>query len=261
MFLENKIHIFKTVTKSTFTKGIWHGIQAVIASSIVIFLNEKYWYKTAYWTTYLYYPLSLFKKHKKNNGIAFTRASILNTLLSFLTRANKPFPIPYTISGLELLENNDAGIVFCTTHLPLVKVAISATLTSGFKIDKAIVATPNTQELMPVWGITQKIPTIKSDKLSLLRAKNILSQKGCVLLMLDGYYGGKYSPNIMRLAGKLGSKAIFFLPELKPNGNIDIQIMQLPHPYCENEIAVTNNIQFVSDKVDQLLERYKSQSF
>ena len=259
MFAEKQLLLFKTITKGAFAKSLGHGIQAIIATFIVLVLPEKYWYKTVLRLSYLY--RFSFTRPGKNISIAHRRSRILNTLLAFLTRAGKPFPIPCSITGAALLDNPATGIAFCTTHLPLAKVAISAVITRGFKSDTAIVASLNENESMSVWGITQKIPAIKSDSQSLLKAKKILNQKGCVLLMLDEFYGAGYSPNIMHLAGITGAKAIFFLAELNPSGIIDIQILQFPNPFCENETAIAKNIQFVSDAVDQVLARYSSRSF
>ena len=259
MFAEKQILLFKTITRSSFSKSFGHGIQAIIATLIVLILPEKYWYHTAFRISFLY-RLSIIR-FKRSISIAHRRAEILNTLLGFLTRANKPFPIPCSLSGFDLLSDATTGTAFCTVHLPLVKVAISAALTNGFKIDAAIVASPNANELMSVWGITQKIPTIQSSSQSLFKAKKILTQNGCVLLMLDAFYGDNYSPNIMHVAGLTGSKAVFFIAELSPNGMIDIQILPFPNPFCTNEIAIAENIQYVSDTVQQVHARYRSQSF
>jgi len=230
-----------------------------MAACIVLVLPVEYWYKTALRLTFLHRFICI-RRHR-NISTAFTRAGKLNSLLAYLTRANKPFPIPCTITGLEVLENKNRGTAFCTVHLPLAKVAISAVISNGYHIDAAIVASPTADRLMSVWGITQKIPTIESNKHSLLKAKTILHQNGSVLLMLDALYGEKYSPNIMHLAGKTSAQAIFFLAELNPSGIIDIQILQFPNPYCENETAVAENIQFVSDAVEKVLARYRNRSF
>jgi hypothetical protein len=215
------------------------------------FYSEKKWYKIAFGITYI----SRFKISQllfKKKSIGELRAYDLNNLLALLTRTGRPFPIPYELT-LDEVEHS-SGLILCTVHIPLVKVAIRAFMEQPLGIDAAIVGMPTKDNRMAVWGLTERIPVLVKDSFVLLKIKNILSKNGTILLMTDS--GGIYSPNIFHLCGKLGSKIVFFFAELKPNGTICTSFILPPFPNCETEIAITKNIEFLKQKSGEIMNRY-----
>jgi hypothetical protein len=196
----------------------------------------------------------------KKNSIGFLRAQDLNSFLALMTREQKYFHIPYTVSGLEYL-NDDCGIILCSVHVPLVKVALRGLIEHEIDISAAIVGLPPASNTMSVWGITGKIPIIARNPFSLLKAKKVLEQKGKVVVMIDNAKTNVYSPNIMKLCGKIDAKVVFFFAELNAQNAIDTYFIEAPFSHCRNEEEIKENLLFLRKKHDEILENYAKATF
>lgn len=97
---------------------------------------------------------------------------------------------------------------------------------------------------MAIWGITETLPVLLRNASVLIKARSILAKKGSVVAMIDRGLDGSFSPNLLYLCGKVNAKLVFFFATLQPNGSIDAKIVLPPHPLCEHEVAINNNIYF-----------------
>jgi hypothetical protein len=61
------------------------------------------------------------------------------------------------------------------------------------------------------------------------------------------------SSNPMRLAGRMGAPVFFALGELAPDGVVDVTFQPAPHPYCESEDAVAENLSVLRGFNDRIL--------
>ena len=223
---------------------------------ITALLPRKWWYWAAY---YCAYAISFFlRKGMYNISQRYTRAERLNTLLALITRCRKAYYIPISIKGFEHCSHPDSGLLLCTVHIPLLKVAIGKMLDNDVHIDAAIAAIPGPNNTMSFWGTTKQVAAILSDSKVLLKVKSILQNNGTVTLMVDRYYGKPISPNIFHLAAKTGTKLAYVLIELLPNGQLVAKVIPPPHTICTDEASVNENIAALKHEMDSLVGRYKS---
>ncbi len=234
------------------------NIKIVTIKVVTRLFSESKWYKMAILIT----PLSKFFKpfRSKKKSIGFLKAQDLNSFLALMTREQKYFHIPYNISGLEYLDA-DCGIILCSVHVPLVKVALRGLIENDIEISAAIVGLPPASNTMSVWGITSKIPIIVRNPFSLLKAKTLLLNKGKLVLMVDDEETNVYSPNIMKLCGKIDAKVVFFFAELNAQNVIDTYFIEAPFSRCRDEEEIKENLIFLRKKHDEILERYAKASF
>ena len=257
MIFDRQRFIYRAIVKEIGKRDFRRKTLEGLAVAIAMMLPEKWWYKAAYQLSF-FTGLFIRPELKKLRSIGLNRAEGLNSLLSLLTRTGKPYPIKVVTTGMEHLDSND-GLVLCTAHIPLVKVSMASILQSGFTITAAITNKPTPDGTMAVWGINNRIPTIARSPTVLIRARTILNCKGSVLLMLDKFYGDAYSPNMLRLCGKTGGRALFYFAELKMDGKIYVSLEQPPYPYCKTEAEIVENLKSLAAKIELITERYKQQ--
>ncbi|MFP5041970.1 hypothetical protein [Parasediminibacterium sp. JCM 36343] len=222
---------------------------------IATLLPRRYWYKSAYKSAFLLAGLSrkvILKKAKIN----YYAAQRLNAFLGLFTAKGKEFYIPTRIKGAEYLNSQKEGLVICTVHLPLVKVGFAAILKEGYEIHGAIAHKQIKDRLMQFWGCTQTAPTILADNTALLKTRAILKRKGTVIVMIDALLGMAFSPNMLRLAGKMEVKVLFLIAKLSPDGVIDAEFLQPPYPICDTEDKIKENLDFLRKQVNDTMAAY-----
>jgi hypothetical protein len=232
---------------------IFLRLLAIIIS--LIYPSDK-WYKVVLYISNLSRFLT-FQLLNKNKSIGMIRANHINGLLAVLTWTGKSFPVPYRITGLENLQQKN-GLILCTVHLPLVKVAVRGLIENNFKINAAIAENAIKNNKMSVWGIADKIPVLLKNPFVLVKTRSILKNNGTVVMMIDDSRTGEFSPNIMRLCGKVGAKIVFFFAELTQDDNINCYFVNPPNENCENENSINENLDFLRQKKNEILGRYKN---
>ncbi len=76
-----------------------------------------------------------------------------------------------------------------------------------------------------------------------MRARTILLDGRSVAYMADtNALDEVLNANPMRLARRLGVPVIFTWGQLADNGTIDVIVQPAPHPLCENEAAINENL-------------------
>jgi hypothetical protein len=173
------------------------------------------------------------------NG-ALSQAVFVNRVLSLLTRTGQPFSVPWTAEGLDLVRAASAGprgLILCSAHLPLIKVACRALMDSGIQVDAAITDNPSVVDSLAVWGRIDRMPAIPAGRNVLLRTRSLLKQAGTVLLLADAFPGAPLQPNIFRLAGRLQSRVVLFSAELRRDGIVAVRLFEAPDPTPSVQMA------------------------
>ena len=225
-----------------------------IIKTITWLFHPSKWYRLAILLSRFFKFYKPFRTKKKTIG--FLKAQDLNMFLALMTRRQKPFPVPYKLVGTEFL-NEECGIILCSVHIPLVKVTLRALIENNIDISAAIVGTPPKSNQMSVWGITDKISIIARNAFTLVKAKTVLEKKGKLVLMIDSTKTGLYSPNIMKLCGKIDAKIVFFFAELNAQNVVESYLIEAPFPRCRTAEEINQNLIFLRSKHDEILENYR----
>ena len=250
-----KISMIRRIfSESDSTVSIKTTVIQSICGLIVFFLPADKWYKASF-KVYLFTQYA--KKFKrKENAFQIKRAYILNQMLSLLTRTGVPFHIPYEFKSNNI--KNENGILFCSTHMPLVKVAIKAMVENNYTIDSIIALRPTKKMKVSIWGMNDGVPALKADNNVLLKARTLLSKKAHIALMVDDSSTNNYSGNSMKLCPLTGSIAVFIFAILKKNGTISTWIEPAPFPNCTTDREIEENIAYLKHKTNQILEEYRN---
>lgn len=229
---------------------------------IIALLPRQRWY-SALWRisrvqAVLMWPILHFTSYRIDPRRPVPVAWILNYWISRLVSAKGAFPIPIRVKGSELISNlfrNPTGVALCSAHLPLLDACLQALIEIGCP-PAAVVAAPGSLigSWFPVWG-RPVLPGIPSGQAVLLKVRTVLRNRGLVAGLVDPYSGNAYSPNLFRVAQLTGSKIIFVVPELRPNGDIDIEFFLPPDPSCQTEQSIRLNLQVLQSRVDRVLRR------
>jgi hypothetical protein len=247
--------------KTRFKTSVRNIEKKTIASLIFACVPVYLWYTAAFKITrsLTYSKRLLFKilrpGRKKNFAFTASQGFLLNSVLSILTRRRRPFHIPVRVTGLHLFTGNTHGVVLCSAHMPLTKVAYRPLVENGIKLSAAISGGSPASGNIAIWGKTETIPAIPVGTNVLIKAKNVLCGGGLVTLLIDPYFGAAYSPNMLRLAGKVKARVIFFVTELKSDRYVELTFFNPPCPCCETEAQVQENMQCLYRKVQEILYR------
>ncbi len=273
-----KICYFKKIFKdfdSKYKRNKW--IKLCICG-IAITLPPTKWYRAAYQMSVW---VAIVKKHftscnmlarvlqynsqqgnnKVNQAIGFIVADRLNTYLSLFTRLKVPYPISFHCNQNPTDQVINRGVVLVSVHLPLVKAAVGHLLQKGFNIDAAIAGNPTKGGKMAFWGTTLTVNTILADSYSLVKAKTILSNNGCIALMVD--YGEELiiSPNVFHLAAKTNAQVLFLIPYLNAQGIVEIYLSTPPYNICTKTEHIEANIADLKNKREVVFKKYLTQHF
>ncbi|GAB4017626.1 hypothetical protein GCM10028808_49550 [Spirosoma migulaei] len=233
------------------------SVKAHIANIITVVFPPKRWYKAAYLASGMLAFLRPQEKYTYKNTLAISRAGKLNGLLAIMTRKGKPFPIPVLAQGLELfLKHRPNGLILCSTHIPLSKVALRYLIEQGFKPTVAIAGNPGVIDSIAVWGSIEKIPAIRTGPFVLQKSKSVLQQGGTVVVLVDKLLGGPYSPNIFILGEKLNSDIIFFNAALQNDGTIVVNFHESEWNGSDCKIRVHQQMNELYQFTTALLKHY-----
>ncbi|SOD99813.1 hypothetical protein [Spirosoma fluviale] len=229
---------------------IYLKVNQLIATVITTLLPAKRWSQAAFTMSgLLAYYYRLFKGHKVykyNYTVGISRAHKLNHLLALMTRLGKPFPITICAQGSELfLKPRPKGLILCSTHIPLSKVAIRHLMEHGFTPTVVLATNPDVIDSIAIWGRTETIPAIRTGPFVLQKAKSVLQQGGSIVVLVDRELGGPYSPNVFRLAEKINADIIFFDAILQRQGVVNVR-------FHESEWNGKSHADRVSRQMDEL---------
>jgi hypothetical protein len=66
-----------------------------------------------------------------------------------------------------------------------------------------------------------------------------------VVCLADAYMGGRLYAYVLQLAGRVGARVVFSWATRRPDGVIEVTLMNAPRPYCDTEDAVQENLAFL----------------
>jgi len=240
------------------TKSIKTLIIKSICLYVVVFKKPDHWYNAAL----KIYKLTKYLKIISVNKIfhfEIVRLRILDQVLSLLTRSKVPFHIPYNFNSPEIKKEN--GILYCATHLPLMKVCLKAMIENHYPFDAAIAWNTSSDNKIAIWGMKEKHAAIKaSDVNVLLKTKTLLLNSGSVFLMLDDHENKGYSSNGLKLCQITRSKITFCFAKLNRNGMISTWIEPAPFPYCNTDAEIEENIAYLKQKTNQIFDEYQNRT-
>jgi hypothetical protein len=168
-----------------------------------------------------------------------------------------PFPVPWRLHGRDVLDRYavPGPALYCTTHIPLNEVPLRALMEGGYPVPIPV-ADPgrvvgNGEYL--ITGMTERIPAIPVNGRVLARVRTLLLQGSSVVCLADGQFGGEFSANPLRLAARLHVPVILAWAELSPDGTVEATFHEAPHPYCETEEAIEENLNVLRAVNDRIL--------
>jgi len=188
----------------------------------------------------------------------FTEASMREHWLIELSKLG-PFPVPLRITGAELLApspSDRAGVLMCGTHVPLLRAVLRAAIQAGHP-PGLVLAKPNTMmkgsaKLQPT-GLEQGVPAAPPGAEGLLKIRTVLRKNGLVACTLDGAHGAPSHPDVLILAGWLGTRIVHFSAMLAPDGVVDVSFHNTVHPFCDSYEAIEANLKAIRDIETSLL--------
>jgi hypothetical protein len=170
------------------------------------------------------------------------------------------FQIPYTSEGsVHLLKNPDDrfGLVYCGVHLPGYTVAIRALDELGARPNFAIAAPVSigSDGRYPLVGLSSRLPAIEPGISALVKTRSELARGGVVVSMIDNHIGEPLTSQLLKLAGKIGSRVVFFWTDRSDDGSIKVIFSSPPHPFCESESKVVENLAEIDNQRQRILQR------
>ncbi|ADB38305.1 hypothetical protein [Spirosoma linguale] len=166
--------------------NLFRSILRLLAITITFIYPQSEWYRVAYvvsgmlakvsdmLVTVAGVPTFMRKPKKYKDTVAINHAVKLNYFLAVMTHGGKPFPIPTLAQGLELFRKpRPNGVILCSTHIPLAKVAIRHLMEHDFKPTLALAADPGVINRISVWGITEKVAAARTGSLMTSPQKSV----------------------------------------------------------------------------------------
>jgi hypothetical protein len=207
-------------------------------------LPNRYWYRAA---------LTMAGLQGALNGLlggnrVLTEAVMLDHWLWELTAVG-PFPIPWNVTGTEIVEGADPqiGTVYCWIHEPLAEFPLRPYLERAYP-EPVVVADHGriigVDQLM-VAGLNMRVTAIPADRYALGRAKRSLMEGVPVVCLADSRIGGPLYPLVLQLAGRVGARVVFQWARRRRDGTIEVTFANAPRSKCETSEAVQENLAFL----------------
>jgi len=227
---------------------------------VVALLPRNWWYPVLWRISraqaVFIWPFLQFTSYRFDNRRCVPVVWMLNHWIYRLATAKGPFPIPIRIKGSEVIHSlyrNPTGGVLCSAHVPLLDLCLHSLIELGCP-PAAVIGDSELESSFPVWG-RLALPGIRSGQAVLLKVRTVLRNGGYVAALVDLNWTKTYSPNLFRVVQLAGAQAVFVIPELRPNGDIDIEFFLPPDPWCQTEQSIGENLEMLQSRVDRLLRR------
>lgn len=235
-------------------KAIHAAVGRTVPTFLAALVPPRFWYPAMLHLSGALAPIHKLCS-KDPYSTAIHKAHLLQRFIALCTCTQRPFPIAWRASGAELLSNGNGskGIVLCSAHIPLVRMAVTAAVALEAPLSAAVMVNPPKGGQMPVLGTNVHLPTLTAGPAVLLKARSILSSGGSVMLLVDHYTGGAYSPNAFQLAGRVGARMVFFFVELEANGTIAVRFVNPPDPSCATDEGIAANLAALHTEIQNIL--------
>jgi hypothetical protein len=211
---------------------------------VTFVLPNQYWYRAALAACRLQGVVNGFLGGNR----VLTEAVMLDNWLWELT-AIGPFPIPWTLDGIDVIEAADPsiGTVYCWIHEPLAEFPLRPYFERGYP-EPVVVADfgriIGVDQLM-VAGLETRVTAIPANRYALGRARRSLQEGVPVVCLADAQMGGPLYPLVLQLAGRVGARVVFQWARRRPDGTIEVTFVNAPRPHCETDDAVRENLAYL----------------
>jgi hypothetical protein len=169
-----------------------------------------------------------------------------------------PFPVKYKLVGAEHLAKSgadEAGLLYCTVHLPLAAVMMRACMESGASPD-FVLAAPHNIDRHGQWvpaGMATGFNALPPGPSLIRRVRTVLSEGGRFATMADHEVGGPLRPTLMRLAGSVRARVILCWAVMNTNRTIVVTYRTAPHPIPDTEEKVWANLAVLEEQRERVL--------
>jgi hypothetical protein len=166
--------------------------------------------------------------------------------------------IKYRTNGAEHLStrlSDEAGILYCSVHLPLAYLLFWGFLDLGFPPD-LVLAAPSNITADGRWvpaGKSKGVEALPPGATAFLRARTVLREGGRFASMADEVQGGPLKPQMMRLAGRLRARVVLCWAEMDDESTIWVNYETAPFPTPDTEAKVRANLNVLERKRHQIL--------
>lgn len=189
------------------------------------------------------------------NG-ALTEALMRDHWLRELTLQGA-FPVPWRMHGRDVLDRYavPGPVVYCSTHIPLNDMPLRSLVESGYPPFAAL-ADPGriVDGRYLITGMAQRVPAIPVSSYVLTRMRSLLQQGMSVACLADREFNGEFSANPLHLAGRMHVPLILIRTQLGEDGVVDVTFEAAPHPYCETDEAIAENMAALRSANDRVLQ-------
>ena len=190
-------------------------------------------------------------------------SSCVDRWLSELTLAGA-FPVEYRVEGAEHLARtaaDEAGILYCTVHVPLTAVMMRACVDLGAAPDCVIAALININRegrWLPT-GLREGFKAISPGSGTLQRARTILAEGGRFASMVDADVGLPLRPAIMQVAGSVRARVVLCWAEMDQSHTIVVTYRTAPHAIPDTEEKAWANLAVLDQQRQRILASLRGQ--
>jgi hypothetical protein len=175
-----------------------------------------------------------------------------------------PFPIKYRVNGAQHLARaaaDEAGILYCTVHLPLTPVLMRGCAELGAPPDFVLAAPHNINrdgQWVPA-GMAEGFKAVPPGPTLLRQVRTVLSEGGTFASMMDADVGTPLKPTLMRLAGSVRARVILCWAVMDATRTIVVTYRTAPHPIPDTEEKVWANLAALEELRQRVLASLRGQ--
>ena len=232
-----------------------------VARLIAFALPPRLWYRALFRVCGLQQrllrPLLALPPYRNDPRRRVVQNWLMDSSIEHLISLARPFPIPIGHKGLEVIleaRENPSGLVLCSVHLPLVRLALSVLVDQGVP-PTAVVVHEDVKAVgaLPVWGTAESLPALAADRDVLLKVRTVLRRGGFVAALIDSAIDYPPISNMFRLIRSVGARVAFVVSEIQPDGTVMIEFLSPPDPFCTSDESVVSNIVYLQESIDRVL--------
>jgi hypothetical protein len=157
------------------------------------------------------------------------------------------FPLPMRVAGREVLDEYlpQGPVLYCTMHIGMSDMPLRFLVDQDYAVPVPIAHGGRmvAGERYPVTGMNLLTPALMAGPHVLSRARTLLLRGTSVACLAErNYTDGEFNANPLRLAARLRVPLIFTWATLARDGVIDVEFRAAPHPYCDGEAEMEENL-------------------
>jgi hypothetical protein len=175
-----------------------------------------------------------------------------------------PFAIKYRVIGAQHLAKapgDEAGILYCSVHLPLSGVLLRGLQDLGASPDLVLAAPFNINrdgKLLPA-GSAEGLNAVPPGPGLLRQVRTLLSEGGRFASMMDTDVGTPLRPTLMRVAGSVRARVVLGWAVMDATRTIVVTYETAPHPIPDTEEKVLANLAVLEEQRRRVLTSLRGQ--